>query len=239
MPFLEIITLYALTVSLNDILSDDFSLTKVALVATGFVMAFLLNNVFKVVLLIILCTFLIKQLKRKGKNSKAATIIVAVLSVCLLMYLIYVFSKGLKTLFIEWDSPSFMAYVSRNVWSQAKLFGTMDYLKLVGGSISNFSLLWLISFLGIIPTAIIVIALIFLVLQMLKQGENMGFVNPLKNLPLIYFCVRLFLAILANCGIVLVGLMTPIPMVMDTVSGMLCSFCLLGLHNTYLKNTTE
>ena len=238
-PFLEIITLCAFTFSLNDIISDDFSLTKVAFVATGFVMAFLLNNIFKVVLLIVLCALLIKNIKRKSKNSKASTIIVAVLCICLIIYLIYVFGKGLKTLLVEWNSPSFMAYVSRNVWSQAKLFGTMDDLNIVGGSISNFSLLWLISFLGIIPAAIIVIALIFLVLQMLKQGENMETVKPLKNLALIYFCVRLFLAILANCGIILVGLMTPIPLVMDTVSGMLCSSCLLGLHNTFLKNATK
>ena len=232
LPFLEIITLCALNFCLDEILTGNFTFSKFTLIVAAFVMTCLLNDVFKVMLLIILSVLLIKQLKRKNIISKAAIIIVTVLNICLSIYLIYVFSKGLKTLLTEWNNTSFMAYISRNVWSQAKLFGTMENLKLVGGSIFNFSLLWLISFLGIIPALIIVISLIFLVLQMIKQGENRGLANPIKNLALIYFCVRIFLAILANCGIVLVGLMTPVPMIMDTVSGMLCSFSLLGLCNT-------
>ena len=184
LPFLQVVSLCALAVCLDEILSGDISFSKIALIAAGTVLAVLLNNVLKVVLFIMLITILIKQFKSKDKGRKAAVIIVTMLSASLLAYIAYAFCDELKTLLIEWDNKSYMAYVSRNVWSQAKLFGTIDNLQ-VGGSIFRFSLLWLISFLGIIPTAIIVIAM---------------------------------------------------PMVMDTVSGMLCSFLLLGLNNAYSKS---
>lgn len=228
LPFLEIITLCALTVNLNDILSGDFKSSKLAMVTAGTVMTCLLNDVFKVILLIYLIIVLTNLFIKKKEYGKTAAI-VSVLSVCLLAYSVYVCSKGLQVLIGEWNNRSFMAYVSRNVWEHAKLFGTMDNLKIAGGSIYNFSLLWLIGFLGIIPTAFIVAALIFLVCVLLKKRDGKCSANSIKELAIIYFCIRLFFAALANCGIVLVGLMTPVPMVMDTVSGMLCSFLLLGL----------
>ena len=235
LPFLELITLCAFTVSLNDILSDDFTLTKVALVATGFVMAFLLNNVLKVVLLIMLITVLIKQLKNKDNGKKTVFIIVTVLSICLLAYVVYAFCIALKTLLIEWDNKSYMAYVSRYVWSNTKLFGTMDNLKYLGGSTVFFSLLWMIELLGIVPTVIIVVALMLFAAMLLNKRKSTAQENPISILALIYFCVCSVIAVLANCGIFFNGFMTSMPLIMDTVAGMLCSFLLLGLYNTNLN----
>ena len=207
------------------------------MIAAGTVLAILLNNVLKIVLLIMLISVLVKQFKSKDEGGKAAVIIVSVLSACLFAYLAYAFCDALKTLLIEWDNKSYMAYVSRYVWANAKLFGTMDNLEYLGGSTVFFSLLWLIGFLGIIPAVIIVAALMFLAAILLKNHTGKTSEKPITNLALIYFCVCSAFAVLANCGVFFGSFMTPMPLIMDTVAGMLCVFSLFGIRNAYLNKT--
>ena len=229
LPFLHIILLCALAIRLDEAFSGDLNASKTALIAAGTVLAVLLNNVLKIVLLMMLITFLIKQFKSKNEGGKTAVIIVTVLSACLLAYIAYAFCISLKALLIEWDNKSYMAYVARYVWANAKLFGTMDNLKYLGGSTVFFSLLWLIGFLGIIPTAIIVAALMLFAAILLNKRKSTAQENPISILALIYFCVCSAIAVLTNCGVFFGSFMTPMPLIMDSVAGMLCVFTLFGV----------
>lgn len=237
LPFLKIIILCAMIMCSNEIMSGSFSFQKATLILASIVLIFLSDNVLKTVILIFLVCVLIRYIKEKKEKDKVAIIVILVICACIFLFLV---DKWVSVLWIftsNFHNPSYMTYHSQIVWSQAKLFGTMGQLKSCAGDTSYFSLLWLIGFLGIIPTILIVFLLAFLVGWILKKHWIVSTFS-ISKFALIYLIVRTVLAVLTTCGIFFNGFMTPMPIIFDTVSGMLCVFWLLGLRNVSTERLT-
>ena len=132
-----------------------------------------------------------------------------------------------------------MSLVSREVWSQAKLFGTMDNLKTVGGNISDFAWLWTVGFFGIVSAILIVLVLASLMVLLLKKSKNHVDSGLFSVLAVTYLIVRTLIAVLTNCGIFFGGFMTPMPLMMDPVAGMFCVFWLLGIKNSHTDEVED
>lgn len=230
LPFLKIVTLCAMVTCLNEIMSGSFSLQRAALIFASVVLIFVLDNVLKAVILIFLVCVLIRYIKEKKEKNKVTIIVLSVICACVFLFLADEWISALLIFSSNFHDPTYMTYYSKIVWSQAKLFGTMDELKSCAGDITDFSLLWLIGFIGIIPTLLIVILLVFLVGWILKKHRTVSAVS-ISTFAIIYLIVRTVLAVLTNCGIFFNGFMTPVPIIFDTVSGMLCVFWLLGIND--------
>lgn len=230
LPFLKIITLCAMVTCMNEILSGSFSFQKAALILASIVSIFISDNVLKTVILIFLICVLIRYIKEKKEKDKIAVIAVLVICICIFLFLADEWISALRIFYSKFHDTNYMIYHSQIVWSQSKLFGTMEQLKSCAGDITDFSLLWLIGFIGIIPTVLIVLLLAFLVGWLLKKHWIVSTVS-ISKFAMIYLAVRTVLAVLTNCGIFFNGFMTPMPIVFDTVSGMLSVFWLLGLRN--------
>lgn len=228
LPFLKIITLCAIVTCMNEILSGSFSFQKAALILASVVLIFISDNVLKIVILIFLVCVLIRYIKEKKEKDKIAIIVIFVICICIFLFLADEWILALRVFYSKFHDTDYMIYHSQIVWSQAKLFGTIDELKSCAGDITDFSLLWLIGFIGIIPTVLIVLLLAFLVGWILKKHWIIS-ITLISKFAMIYLTVRTVLAVLTNCGIFFNGFMTPMPIVFDTVSGMLCVFWLLGL----------
>lgn len=237
LPFLKIVTLCAMVTCLNEILSGSFSFQKAALILASIVLIFLSDNVLKIVILIFLVCVLIRYIKEKKEKDKIAVIAVLVICICIFLFLADEWVSALRIFYSKFHDTDYMTYYSQIVWSQAKLFGTMDELKSCAGDITDFSLLWLIGFIGIIPTVLIVLLLAFLVGWLLRKHWVVSTAS-ISKFAMIYLTVRTVLAILTNCGIFYNGFMTPMPIAFDTVSGMLSVFWLLGLRNASTERLT-
>lgn len=230
LPFLKIVTLCAMVTCLNEILSGSFSFQKAALILASVVLIFMSDNILKTVILIFLFCVLIRYIKEKKEKDKVAVIVIFVMCAFIFLFLADEWISALRIFYSKFHDTNYMIYHSQIVWSQAKLFGTMDELKSCAGDITDFSLLWLIGFIGIIPTIVIVLLLAFLTGWLLKKHWIVSTVS-ISKFAMIYLTVRTVLAVLTNCGIFFNGFMTPMPIVFDTVSGMLSVFWLLGLRN--------
>lgn len=235
LPFLGIVTICAMALCLKEVLSSSFSFQNAVLIVVSTLLTISLENTLKTVMLVLFVYLLISGFKAKTRDGKIALIIISVLSIGLFLYLAYEWITALKFLIGEWDNPAYMSLVSRNVWSQAKPFGTMDNLKAVGGNISDFALLWMVGFLGIVPAILIVLALAALIVLLLKKHRDL---SPISVFAVIYLIVRASLSLLTSCGIFFRGFMTPMPLIMDTVAGMFCVFWLLGVKSSYKYNET-
>lgn len=228
LPFLKIVTLCAMVTCLDEILSGSFSFQKAASILASIVLFFMSDNVLKIVILIFLVCVLVRYIKEKREKNKVAVIAVLVICICIFLFLADEWILALRIFYSKFHDTDYMTYYSQIVWSQARLFGTMDELKYCAGDITDFSLLWLIGFIGIIPTVLIVLLLAFLVGWFLKKHWIVSTVS-ISKFAMIYLAVRTVLAVLTNCGIFFNGFMTPMPLVFDTVSGMFSVFWLLGI----------
>ena len=61
--------------------------------------------------------------------------------------------------------------------------------------------------------------------------------SSLSRLVIIYLAVRTVIALLANGGVYFLSFMTPMPMLSDTVAGMLSVYCLLGIFGKTEKES--
>ena len=227
-PFLEVVALCALAASLEKILSGSFGVSKIFDIAISALLVLVLGNVLKIAALVLLIVTLFRCTKAKKDADLISVIIASILGILLFAYLAYEWIEALKYLILEFYNKDYMSYLYRDVWAQVKLFGTMDDLGTVGGSTSYFSLIWMSGFLGLIPAALIVLVMAFLVAWMLKKRAGSAS-HGVRTLALIYFIVRALLAVLANFGVFFTGFMTPVPLLLDTVAGVFSSFWLFGL----------
>lgn len=232
LPFFEAITLIAMAVCLDDILTKPFELNKIVLILIITLAVMLVNNTLRTIILIYIVCMIISRLKAKKISDKVTAIIVCFIGACLFLLLAYEGFLGLKRLNAEFYNTAYMSWISRETWSSAKWFGTMDNLKLVGGSTTYFSILWMVGFLGIIPSVLIVLVLVYLITCLLKIRGKINASNPIILLALIYISVRVLFSVFTNCGIFFTGFMTPMPLIMDTVAGTLGIYWLLGTCNS-------
>lgn len=188
------------------------------------------DNVLRAVLLIFLAFVLIRYIKEKKEKDKVAVIVVSMMCVCIFLFLADEWIPALRIFTSKFQDSDYMTYYCQIVWSQANLFGTMDQLKCCAGDTSYFPMLWLIGFLGIIPTVLIVFFSALLTGRILKNHWTVLTVS-ISKFAMIYLTIRTVLAVLTNCGIFFNGFMTSMPIVFDTVSGMFSVFWLLGLRN--------
>ena len=232
LPFLEILTICAMATCLKEVLSGSFSIKNTALIVVSTLLTALLDKGLKTVIVVLLLYTLISRAKKKENGRKVALIIISVLTAGLFLYLTYEWITELMFLISQWNETGYMTLTSRTVWSSAKWFGTMDNLKLVGGSTTYFSILWMVGFLGIIPSVLIVLVLVYLITCLLKTRGKINASNPIILLASIYISVRVLFAVFTNCGIFFTGFMTPMPLIMDTVAGTLGIYWLLGACNS-------
>lgn len=229
LPFLSVITLCALIKCLETVLGEALSVKNIGFIAVGILCAAVSGNVLKFVLLILLIGMLTGQFKAKTGKSKAPAIILCAASVCLTAYLVSEGIAGVQYYLKEWHNPLFMTQVSQSVWGQAKAFGAMEDMSIAGGNTHYFGVLWLVAFLGIVPTVVILLALAVLTVWLLKQKKAPGALSQLSKLVIVYLAVRTVFAVLQSGGVFLHAFMTPVPLAADTAAGMCSVFLLLGV----------
>ena len=237
LPILRVITLCALVMCLQTLLTEPFKAKNIALLVVGLVFGAIVNDIVKLILLIVLADTLIRRFKRKNEKINASCIIVCLLSAGLFAYLVYAGIIGCRYLMNEWYLTDYMTQVSHGVWRQAKLFGTMENFQAAGGSVSYFGLLWAVAFLGIIPAVMIVLILAVLTAFVLKRNAHAHRLSALSRLVIIYLAVRTVIALLTNCGVFFHSFMTPMPMLSDTAAGMLSVYWLLGIFGKTEKES--
>lgn len=230
-PFLQVIVICSLAKLLQYICEEKSVLKTVLFIVSSVLFLSMSDNIFRMILLIAFGTVYISELKNKGITSKTVKVLIGIILILLLVGEIYELGYAVGDYIKMFDKPGYMTVIARNTWSEAKTFGSIVNSTFVSGDVTDYSILWLISYIGIVPTVLIVLlSIVSLLFVVLKNKTIDTKSNAFRCVALSYIIVCTVFAMLINSGVILSGFFTQMPVLPDTVAGIMSIFSLLGYN---------
>ena len=183
-------------------------------------------------ILFLMCgLFFVSTKKNRLVSKKSIWILNIIFYIVLALRTINITLMGIVELSNLFYDSGYMAFIARNVLQSIKLFGAAVDPWMIGGAVSDFKLLWIFGLFGIVAGVVVFIALSVFMFFACKKCFKFILTDatPILYTTASILLVRFILSTLANFGIVLNGLLAPIPILSDGLCGYIIIFGLIGM----------